>query len=98
MRLTLRQAEVKAVRIVATVTRVCTSKRMWMHLPMGMVNGYVLVGFPSLGLALLTCFLVYELAQDHTIQDQAYQDILGHLVGLCAAAFAVVILAVLEAL
>ena len=87
MKLMLRQAEDRAVRFVSTVTRICTSKRMWMHLPMGMVNGYVLVLYPTFGMGLLLCFLVYELAQDHTIQDQAYQDILGHLVGLDVAAF-----------
>jgi len=98
MRLTLRQAEVKAVRFIATAQRILTSKRMWMHLPLGMVNGYVLVKHPALGIGLLLCFLVYELAQDHSANDAGYQDILGHLVGLSVVCVALFILALLEAL
>ena len=55
---------------------------MWMHVPVGILNGVWLVFLPVLGIGLLCGFLVYEIEQCRYISDGAFHDILGHVVGL----------------
>ena len=71
--------------MIATMARIVCSKRMWMHVPCGFLNGIWLVILPPLGIGLLWAFLAYELNQCSFIQDGAYQDILGHVVGIILA-------------
>ena len=55
---------------------------MWLHVPLGILNGMWLVFLPVLGIGLLHGFLVYEINQCHHLGDGAFHDILGHVVGL----------------
>jgi len=71
--------------MIATIARIVCSKRMWMHVPVGFINGLWLVVFPPLGIGLLWAFLAYELNQCATIGDLAFNDILGHVVGIIIA-------------
>ena len=86
---------VQAVGLVATVVGFAKSERMWMHLPMGVANGMALVLYPTLGVGFLFCFAVYEVSQDHSIKDQSYQDIRGHMVGIGVVMVVVLMLFVL---
>lgn len=74
--------------MIATVTRMLASKRMWMHVPLGFANGVWLVLLPPLGMGLLLAFVAYELNQCSVSGDGAYQDILGHVVGIALAGLA----------
>lgn len=71
--------------VISTIARIICSKRMWMHMPLGFVNGVWLVILPPLGMGLLWAFLAYELNQCATTGDNAFNDILGHLVGIIIA-------------
>ena len=71
--------------MIPTIARIISSKRMWMHMPLGFVNGVWLVILPPLGMGLLWAFLAYELNQCATTGDNAFNDILGHLVGIIIA-------------
>lgn len=74
--------------MISTIARIISCKRMWMHAPLGFANGVWLVLFPPLGIGLLWAFLAYELNQCATTGDGAYQDILGHVVGIALAGVA----------
>jgi hypothetical protein len=87
-----------AVNAFKTCTHIWTSERMWLHLPMGLVNGYALIEYPALGGGALVGFLVYEVSQDRSTQDQCHQDILGHVVGLFVTCIAMLVLDVLGVL
>lgn len=74
--------------MISTIARIISCKRMWMHMPLGFVNGVWLVILPPLGMGLLWAFLAYELNQCAVSGDGAYQDILGHVVGIALAGVA----------
>lgn len=72
--------------------------RLLMHIPIGLITiaafilGFVL-GLPpiaaailgvGLGFACLIAFIIYEINEDKHIEDRAFHDILGFLVGLGA--------------
>jgi hypothetical protein len=71
--------------MIPTIARIISSKRMWMHMPLRYVNCVWLVILPPLGMGLLWAFLAYELNQCATTGDNAFNDILGHLVGIIIA-------------
>ena len=54
-------------------------------MPVGFLNGIWLVVFPLLGIGLLWAFLAYELNQSAVLGDGAYQDIIGHVIGIIAS-------------
>jgi len=78
--------------MIATVARIICSKRMWMHAPLGFVNGVWLVLFPPLGIGVLWAFLAYELNQCDVTGDGAFQDIVGHIVGLVVSGIVLTVL------
>jgi len=78
----------------ATLEKIVRSRRMWLHFPIGVANGIWLICFPWLGLGFLVGFLCYELDQCSFVQDGAYHDVLGHIVGIATAGTIAVILKV----
>lgn len=57
-------------------------RRLWLHVPGGLLNGLLLIFTPWLGVGFLVGFLVYEVWQCVRISNEAHRDILGHIVGL----------------
>ncbi len=56
------------------------------HSPHGVVIALALTKYPTLGIGLLVCFLVYELIEDFHERDEAYHDVLGCLISMFATA------------
>jgi len=59
--------------------------RMILHLPVGLVAGFLGPICPVVSGEIAAIFVLYELKQGREIQDQPYKDILGALLGLLVA-------------
>lgn len=67
--------------------------RVLLHVPIGIVIGFLLVYKPMAGIGLLLLFLVYEWTEDWRVQDHAWKDLFGGLVGcVFGIALAVILL------
>lgn len=73
-------------------------RRLWLHVPGGVLGGIFLVipVLMPLGVLFNFSFLVYEVAQDWRIGDKGFKDILGHVVGLGIVGGAVLIWKLIE--
>ena len=66
--------------------------RVWrcvLHIPVGLVTGALVRYEPALGLVFGLAFLAYEMNEDRWIRDQAWQDIMGWMVGMVISPVAV---------
>jgi len=55
--------------------------RLLEHVPVGAFNAWVLGFNPIIGAIFFVAFIVYELNEDWSIKDQAWQDLAGWLWG-----------------
>ena len=60
--------------------------RLFLHVPVGIITSFLFLVNPSLTIIFGIGFLVYELDQDWRIEDSAYADIYGWLVGIVIGA------------
>ena len=55
--------------------------RVLLHIPIGLLIGFLLIYSPIAGIGLLLLFLVYEWTEDWRVFDHAWKDLFGGLVG-----------------
>lgn len=55
--------------------------RVVLHIPVGFLIGFLLVFSSLAGIGLLLLFLVYEWTEDWRVQDHAWKDLFGGMVG-----------------
>ena len=55
--------------------------RLLLHIPVGMLNAFLMLRCSPLGWGFLVFFAIYELNEDMHIKDQAWLDIAGWLWG-----------------
>lgn len=56
--------------------------RALIHIPVGMLNVFLFLLIPELGIIFGIGFMVYEVMQDWRIADRSYFDVRGWLIGL----------------
>ena len=62
--------------------RLSTNVRLFLHIPVGLLNVFFALICPPLSILFFIGFMIYELSEDWRIKDQAYKDIAGYLWGL----------------
>ncbi len=67
---------------VITVSASDRTKRLLLHIPVGLVTGLACWQLPVLGVAMLLSFIYYEQNEDWHIRDQACWDVAGFIWGL----------------
>jgi hypothetical protein len=65
--------------------------RALIHVPVGALNAWFISRDPVLGAIFFICFIVYELAEDWRIRDQAFRDIIGYQIGLAICSTALLL-------
>ncbi len=61
-------------------------KRIYMHIPVGIINALVLLVSPPLAAFMFAGFHSYQWIEEWRLNDHSYQDIHGHNIGLSVGA------------
>lgn len=69
--------------------------RVVLHIPIGVLIGYLCFNDPWAGIGLLLMFLIYEWTEDWRVKDHAWKDLFGSLVGFVCIALIEMLIGVL---